>query len=116
MHEGVTEDSVEAFVESIRSSNPPRMEVPAIHARYAWLIERCSDRLVSGEPVRKNAWVRIASGYTDVDYPTVRAAAIDMMRIWFLWNGIVDPQVRRLHTLWTRHATEAAWTERLDGR
>lgn len=115
-HEGITEGSVDAFVAGLRSSNPPGMEKPPGNARYSWLIERCSQRTFSGAPVRQNAWVRIASGYTEVDYPTSRAAAIDMMRTWFLWNGIVQPEVRRLHTIWTRHATEAAWSERLDGR
>jgi hypothetical protein len=105
-HTGITEETVEGFLASFRQSNPPAMDAPELHARYAWLIERSGGR----------TWVRAASGYTNVDYPTTRAASIDMMRTWFLWNGIVQPGVRRLHTIWVRHATEAAWSERLDGR
>ena len=109
-HEGITHGSLDDYVERLRPagpSNPPGMEVPPEHAQYAWLMEKW---------VPNGRWAPIASGYTDVDYPNGRAAAVDMMRIWFLWNGIVDPRARRLHTLWTRHATDAGWTERLDGR
>ncbi len=104
-HPGITEDTVEAFLASFRQGNPPAMSVPEVHARYAWLLERSTGR----------TWVRVASGYTNVDYPTTRAASIDMLRTWFLWNGIVQPEVRRVHTIWVRHATEASWSERLDG-
>jgi hypothetical protein len=113
-HEGITDHSVEAFVESFRVGNPPAMDVPPQHARYEWLMERGADRPVGHELSRR--YLPVASGYTHVDYPTAKAAALDMMRIWFLWNGIVDPAIRRLHTLWTRHATDSAWSERLDGR
>jgi hypothetical protein len=115
-HEGITDASVSAFVSALHSTNPPGTDVPARHAKFAWLIERCSDRLISGEPVRRNAWVTIASGYSDVDYPGAKQAAAEILNSWFLWNGVTNTDIRKLHTIWTRHATEAAWTERLDGR
>jgi len=105
-HPGITDETVEGFLASFRQSNPPAMEVSEAHARYAWLMERATGR----------TWTRVASGFTNVDYPTNRAASIDMLRSWLLWNGIVQPEFRRLHTIWVRHATEAAWSERLDGR
>lgn len=123
-HEGITDSSVDAFLASIRatdvadihSTNPPGTDVPPEHARYAWMIERCSNRDVAGNPVRLNAWVTVASGYTAASYRTAGEAAVDLLGMWFLWNGVTDPAIRTLHTIWTRHATEAAWTERLDGR
>jgi hypothetical protein len=115
-HEGITDSSVDAFVAAIHSTNPPGTDVPPEHARYAWMIERCSNRDVAGQPVRLNAWVTVASGYTAASYRSATEAAGDLLAMWFLWNGVTDPAVRSLHTIWTRHATEAAWTERLDGR
>lgn len=115
-HDGLTDSSVDAFVAAIHSTNPPGLDVPAEHALYNWMIERCSDRDVAGDPIRRNAWVTVATGYSSTPYPNTRIAAQDILDGWFLWNGVTRPDVRRLHTIWTRHATEAAWTERLDGR
>jgi hypothetical protein len=115
-HEGITEDTAAEFVAAIRASGPPGTDVPEARARYSWLIERCSDRGVDGRPVRANAWVRIASGYSATPYLTTRQAAVDILDCWLRWNRIADPRVRALHTIWVRHATEAAWSERLDGR
>lgn len=115
-HPGITEENVEAFVAGIHASNPPGSDVSPQHARYSWLIERCSDRLVSGEPVRQNAWVTVATGYSAQPYLDCTAAAADILDCWLRWNHVRHPDVRRLHTIWVRHATEAAWTERLDGR
>jgi hypothetical protein len=114
-HEGITEETVAAWTASIRATSPPGTDVPAQKARYSWLIERCSDRGVDGNPIRKSAWVTIASGYSAVPYANTTKAAVDILDCWLRWNGVVDPAVRALHTIWVRHATEATWTERLDG-
>lgn len=115
-HEGVTDHSVDAFIASIHSTNPPGTDVPAEHAIWSWLIERCSERGVDGSPVRLNSWVKMASGYSDIGYPDRATAALQILTAWFMWNGVTNPDVRKLHTIWVRHATEAAWSERLDGR
>ena len=115
-HPGITEDTVAAFTASIRSTNPPGTDVPPEHARYGWMIERCSDRDVAGSPVRHSSWVRMASGYSATPYLTTKQAAVDILDCWFRWNRIFDPRIRVLHTIWVRHATDAAWAERLDGR
>jgi hypothetical protein len=115
-HEGITDHSVDAFVAAIHSTNPPGMEIAPEHARYAWMIERCSNRDVAGDPVRRNAWVQVACGYTAASYSGTAEAAQTMLDMWFLWNGVTRTEIRSLHTMWVRHATEASWTERLDGR
>lgn len=115
-HGGITEETVETFLAAMRASAPPDMEANPLHARYRWLIERRSDFLSAGEHVRHDVWVRVGTGYTQTGYSTAHFAAVDLLQRWFLWNGIVEPATRALHTIWTRHATEAAWTERLDGR
>lgn len=115
-HAGITDENVAAFVAGIHASNPPGSDVPVAHARYSWLIERCSDRLISGEPFRRNAWVRVASGYSATNYRGTKEAAVDILDCWLRWNHVLEPGIRKLHTIWVRHATEAAWTERLDGQ
>jgi hypothetical protein len=115
-HQGITEDTAAAFVAAIRATNPPGTDVPAHHARFSWLIERCSARGVDGAPIRSNAWVTVATGYSATPYETTKAAAMDILDVWLRWNHVTDPRVRVLHTIWVRHATEAAWSERLDGR
>lgn len=117
-HEGVTDNSVGAFVAAIHSTNPPGTDVPAEHAVWSWMIERCSDRGVDGSPVRLNSWVTMASGYSAQPHHSHEDAALQILTAWFLWNGVTDSHVRALHTIWVRHATEAGWPERgrLDGR
>jgi hypothetical protein len=115
-HEGITDESVDTFIAAIHSTNPPGTDAPAEHARFSWMIERCSERGVDGSPVRRNSWVTMATGYCAQPYPTCAEAALQILTAWFMWNGVTDPQVRALHTIWVRHATEAAWTERLDGQ
>lgn len=115
-HQGITDETVGAFTAAIRATCPPGTDVPAEHARYSWLIERCSNRGVDGNPVRANAWVTVATGYSAMPYENTRQAAVDILDVWLRWNHVTDPAIRVLHTIWVRHATEAAWSERLDGR
>ena len=114
-HSGITDETVDTFLAAMRASAPPDMEAEALDARYQWLVERRSDVLSAGEHVRHDVWVRVGTGYTQADYPSNYLAAVDMLLRWFLWNGVVDPSQRSLHTIWIRHATESTWTERLDG-
>jgi hypothetical protein len=115
-HQGITEETVQAFTAGLRSTNPPGTDVSPEHARYSWMIERASDRAFSGQPARAASWVRMASGYSATPYVSTTQAAVDILDCWLRWNHVTDPAVRVLHTIWVRHATEAAWTERLDGR
>jgi hypothetical protein len=110
-HTGITEETSEAFVAAIRATNPPGTDVPAEHARFSWLIERFSDRGPG-----PGVWVQVATGYSATPYRSNREAAVDILDCWLRWNHVGTPDIRRLHTIWIRHATEAAWTERLDGR
>src|SRR3954470_4209955 len=115
-HEGITDGSVDAFIAAIHSTSPPGTDVSAEHARFSWMIERCSDRGVDGQPIRRNAWVRIRSGYSATADQSTAESATDILDCWLRWNSVTDPAIRALHTIWVRHATEASWTKRLDGR
>ena len=110
-HEGITEETVGPFVAGIRATYPPGTDVPAEHARFSWLVERW---IAPGEG--RGTWIRQGAGFSAMPYRSNREAAVDILDVWLRWNHVTDPAIRRLHTIWVRHATEAAWSERLDGR